>query len=81
MLDRRSEPRISTRREVRIDMHPRWPAINCVVRNISPKGAYIELPDESNTSLAFDLIFVAISHRRACRQIWRQNNRLGVEFA
>ncbi len=81
MRDRRTAPRISTRKAVRIDMHPRWPTIDCMVRNISPNGAYIEMPDAYNTSLAFDLVFVAVSHRRACRQVWRQGNRLGVEFA
>lgn len=81
MQDRRRAPRVSTRKAVRIDMHPRWPTIDCMVRNISGQGACIEMSGEFNTSLNFDLITLANHSKRACRQVWRQGNRLGVAFA
>ena len=80
MQDRRRSPRISTRKAVRIDMHPCWPTIDCMIRNISAGGAYIEMSGEFNTPLDFDLITLANHSRRACRQIWRDGARLGVAF-
>jgi hypothetical protein len=65
----------------RITFNRHWPEIDCTVRNLSTAGAFIEMQGEFNTSLEFDLTFVQENERRACRQIWRQGNRLGVAFA
>lgn len=81
MLDRRRAPRLTARSVARIELDPRWPTIDCALRNLSKHGAGIELPGNFNTSPQFDLIFVGGSERRACRQVWRRENRLGVEFA
>jgi hypothetical protein len=66
---------------VRIDMHPNWPTIDCRVRNISAEGALIEMSGEFNTSIKFDLIYLANFTKRTCRQVWRDGSRLGVAFA
>ncbi|MCC6946383.1 MAG: PilZ domain-containing protein [Bradyrhizobiaceae bacterium] len=81
MLDRRRTPRLTARRTVRIELNPRWPTIDCTLRNINKQGAGIELSGEYNTSLEFDMIFFGGNERRRCRQVWRRENRLGVEFA
>jgi hypothetical protein len=80
MLDRRRAPRIRSLKSARIDFNPHWPPIDCVVRNLSNLGACIEMDGEFNTSIEFDLTFQSAQEKRACRQVWRQDNRLGVEF-
>jgi len=80
MLDRRREPRFTVRSATRIDLHPRWPTIDCTLRNLNKHGACIEIAPELNTTLEFDLVFRAGSERRRCRQVWRNEDRLGVEF-
>jgi hypothetical protein len=80
MLDRRRAPRLRSLKSARIDFNPHWPPIDCVVRNVSSEGACIELPGAFNTSIDFDLTFLGAQKQHACRQIWRRENRLGVEF-
>jgi hypothetical protein len=80
MLDRRRLPRIRSLKSARIDFNPHWPPIECVVRNLSEHGACIEMEGGFNTSIEFELTFLSAREKRACRQIWRQDNRLGVEF-
>jgi hypothetical protein len=80
MLDRRRAPRLRSLKSGRIDFHPHWPPIDCVVRNVSDLGACLELEGDHNTGVAFDLIFVTAQEKRVCRHVWRRDNRLGVEF-
>jgi hypothetical protein len=80
MLDRRRTPRLRSLKSGRIDFNPHWPQIDCIVRNVSDRGACIEMPGQFNTSLEFDLVFTTAQEKRACRQIWRRDNRLGVEY-
>ena len=80
MLDRRRAQRLRSLKSARIDFNPHWPPIDCVVRNVSPLGACIEMGGGFNTSIEFDLTFLTAQEKRACRQIWRRDNRLGVEF-
>jgi hypothetical protein len=80
MLDRRRAPRLRSLKPARIDFNPHWPPIECVVRNLTDLGACIEMAGGFNTSIEFDLTFLSAQEKRACRQIWRHDNRLGVEF-
>ena len=80
MLDRRKTPRLRSFKGARILFHPHWPAIDCTVRNLSGTGACVEMPGEFNTALQFDLAFLQEKETRACRQVWRQGNRIGVAF-
>jgi hypothetical protein len=80
MLDRRRTARFRSLKSARIDFNPHWPPIDCVVRNVSNQGACIEIAGAFNTSIEFDLVFLTSQEKRACRQIWRGDNRLGVEF-
>ena len=81
MLDRRKTQRLRSFKGARIVFHPHWPVIDCTVRNISGAGAFVEMQGEYNTSLEFELMFLQDNERRACRQVWRQGNRIGVAFA
>jgi hypothetical protein len=80
MLDRRQSPRLRSFKEGRILFNPHWPVIDCTVRNVSGAGACVEMKGEFNTSLEFELTFVQDKATRACRQVWRQGNRIGVAF-
>lgn len=81
MLDRRRTARLRSLKSARVDFHPHWPTIDCVVRNFSDQGACIEMAGEFNTGLEFDVTFLTTREKRACRQVWRNENRLGVAFA
>ena len=80
MLDRRQTPRLKSLKGARIMFNPHWPTIDCIVRNISPEGACIEMKGEFNTTLEFELTFLQEDEPRICRQVWRQSNRMGVAF-
>jgi hypothetical protein len=81
MLDRRRTPRMRAFKGGKIEFNRHWPTVDCVVRNISKAGAFLELPDNSNTPMEFSLVFTTTNESRACRQIWRQGTTLGVQFA
>jgi len=81
MLDRRQAPRLRSLKGARILFNPHWPAIDCVVRNLSRAGACVEMKGEFNTTLQFDLTFLQENETRTCRQVWRQGSRIGVAFA
>jgi hypothetical protein len=52
--------------------------IDCIVRNFSPTGAAIWLPNAAALPPKFDLLFDnAIRH---CIVVWRQADRMGVKF-
>ncbi len=81
MLDRRRTPRMRAFKGGKIEFNRHWPAVDCVVRNMSKSGALLELHDDSNTTLEFSLVFTMSNETRACRQVWRQGRSLGVQFA
>ncbi len=55
--------------------------ISCVVRNISPEGAAIEVPNPAFVPSRFRLVMAKDSSVRECRIAWIQKNRIGVSFA
>ena len=58
-----------------------WAAgISCVVRNLSPTGACLEVASHSGIPDAFDLVFEHDKSRRACEVIWRKRLLIGVTF-
>lgn len=81
MLDRRRIARMRAFKGGKIEFDRHWPTVDCVVRNISKSGAFLELTDDSNTPLEFSLVFTMNNEIRTCRQVWRQGRTLGVQFA
>ena len=55
-------------------------AIDCTVRNLSLRGACLEVRSSIEVPNAFDLILEASRSKYPCRVVWRQPTRLGVEF-
>lgn len=54
--------------------------IDCVVRNISSRGARIEVPSVVGIPDAF-LLVVPPSSSQPCRVVWRRFKEIGVSFA
>ena len=55
--------------------------MHCVVRNISPEGAAIDVDNPAFVPARFRLVMVSDSSTRDCAVIWIQQKRIGVAFA
>lgn len=80
MQERRQIPRHRTFKGGSISFD-RFAGIDCVVRNLSPAGACLELECPGSLPDQFSLIIRPENVRRSCQLIWRGENRLGVRFA
>ncbi|MGE0563856.1 MAG: PilZ domain-containing protein [Pseudolabrys sp.] len=56
-------------------------AIDCCVRNLSPRGACLDVELSVGVPDSFVLLIDSEHARHTCRVIWREAKRLGVEFA
>jgi hypothetical protein len=54
--------------------------MSCVVRNISPEGAAIDVENPAFVPASFKLVMAKDSTVHECRIIWIQENRIGVIF-
>ena len=55
--------------------------MSCMVRNISPEGAAIDVENPAFVPQHFRLVMANDSSVRECRIAWIQKNRIGVTFA
>jgi hypothetical protein len=81
MLERRHELRRRTLKTGRIVFNNRFSAMDCAVRNLSDHGAMLLVAGPHGIPDAFLLEFDDGVTTRNCRVIWREAQRLGVEFA
>jgi hypothetical protein len=78
MQERRREGRTQTYKRAKISLN--GSLCDCVVRNISPRGACLEL---MSTAYIRDEVFLTFDNAptpRACRVAWRSATEIGVEF-
>jgi hypothetical protein len=54
--------------------------IDCVVRNLTNKGARIQIANTVNLPRAFEMTFDGGYSIRSCRLIWRSVTETGIEF-
>lgn len=54
--------------------------MSCVVRNISPEGAAIDVENPAFVPSRFRLVLRRNSSVRECRIAWIQKNRIGLSF-
>ena len=54
--------------------------MSCVVRNISPAGAAIDVDNPAFVPQRFRLVMAKDSSVRDCRVIWIQKNQIGLAF-
>jgi hypothetical protein len=77
-VERRKSPRARMARTAQIAWLGDEP-VKCVVRNLSEKGACLEVRGEVPRN-TFDLIFDLDQSRRYCWVAWREPPRMGVKF-
>ncbi len=54
--------------------------IACTVRNLSPKGAALDLAKSVSLPPSFMLLIATDQLMRRCRPIWSNDKRIGVAF-
>jgi hypothetical protein len=54
--------------------------MSCMVRNISPEGAAIDVENPAFVPQRFRLVIKSDSSVRDCRIAWIQKNRIGLTF-
>jgi hypothetical protein len=54
--------------------------MRCMVRNISPEGAAIDVENPAFVPAHFRLVMASDSSVRECRIVWIQQKRIGVTF-
>ena len=54
--------------------------MSCIVRNISPEGAAIDVENPAFVPSRFRLVMASVSSVRECRIAWIQQKRIGVTF-
>jgi hypothetical protein len=79
--DRRGVKRTKVLRSAKIIVPRRSPVIHCTVQNITDGGACLKVANTYGVPATFDLTFEHGRTRRACRVVWRTNDKLGVAFA
>jgi hypothetical protein len=55
--------------------------MRCIVRNISPEGAAIEVENPAFVPAQFLLVMASDSSTRDCTVIWIREKRIGVAFS
>jgi hypothetical protein len=54
--------------------------MRCVVRNISPEGAALDVDNPAFVPPRFQLVMANSSSPRECTLVWLQQKRIGVAF-
>lgn len=80
MKERRRALRNRTLKSGKIIMGKRTSLVDCTVRNLSPRGALLLVPNPIGIPKTFELKLDADHSRHDCRVIWQGLNRIGVEF-
>jgi hypothetical protein len=80
MYERRQLPRHIVDRHARIGFGDQPSRIDCTVRDLTNRGACLELATASQPPDSFELSFDNFRTARHCRIAWRQADRLGVAF-
>lgn len=63
---------------------PAYPAVDCMIRDLSPAGAQIEIQatdfDETLLLGSLRLYVAEKKHERECKIVWRRGRMMGVKF-
>ena len=79
MVENRSTFRFRTNRSATIFPNAGG-AIECQVRDMSTKGARLEVEDPEQVPKDFFLMIQGLSDRFRCHVIWRIENVIGVQY-
>jgi hypothetical protein len=80
MADNRSDQRHRTYKGGRIRHTGRLPSMDCLIRNLSDRGARLEIDSARVPVDEFDLIILPETLNRKCRVVWRRPKSIGVRF-
>jgi hypothetical protein len=80
MEEKRRAPRMRAFKAAKIVNQDRTATIDCTVRNLSTRGACLEVLSSIEVPNAFELILETTRSKYPCRVVWRQPTRVGVEF-
>jgi hypothetical protein len=80
MDDRRRSVRHRMLKPARIVFDRRFSPVDCTLRNLSDHGAMLSLPTRSAIPYDFDLELGWTASVHRCRLVWRQEDRVGVQF-
>lgn len=78
--DNRTAPRHRTLKGGRIIFNAGRSTIDCTIRNLSNKGAKLEVISVVGIPNTFDLAIGEEGTMQSCRVVWRTLKELGVEF-
>jgi hypothetical protein len=82
MLHDERKKRIASRREVLGPALLKGPELrtNCIIRDLSARGARLEVPHSIPLPSEFNLLFLKANTSRHVRLRWRRGDLAGVEF-
>ena len=78
MEEKRKHPRIEINEPAYVSAG--GSVMSCMVRNISPEGAAIDVENPAFVPPRFRLVMAGESSVHECRVTWIQKNRIGVTF-
>lgn len=78
--DHRRAIRTRVLRGAAISLHHVGTIAQCVVRNVSDTGACLVLSEPVGVPSEFNLNIEREKAPRHCHVVWREQNRIGVEF-
>jgi len=78
--ERRGVQRTRMLRNAKIIVPHRTSIVHCTVQNVTSGGACLTLASTYGLPETFELTFELGRTRRACRVVWRTDDKLGVAF-
>jgi hypothetical protein len=79
MIERRCVPRRKVFKGAKAVVRG-YATISCVVRDLSPRGAGLQLPSTADLPAQFDLALDTGDRPRKCLVAWRTSTNVGVSF-
>ena len=78
LIEKRSAPRYKVLKGATIAFEGN--GVECTVRNLSSKGAALDVASLNRLPPSFMLVIEADQFIRRCRPVWRNDKRIGVAF-
>lgn len=79
MSERRTTPRLRTYKGGTIAFNNRFSSMDCLVRNLTKRGAQLSVASSVGIPDRFEL---KLEHEdyRPCRVVWRREDTIGISF-
>lgn len=80
MTERRKSPRGRTYIGAVIVFNNRASSVECLIRNMSDRGAKLVFADTVAVPEEFDLVIARQGREHRCRMVWRHTDETGIVF-